>query len=139
MSCVVAKKDAKRVLKPKYAAKAPSAAKAASRKPVSLTYPKPDEMRGRVRVEPPKIPPHAEPQDIAPVRGIKQTGKKKVIPYAATAVGGSLVLSGALACFFYYVINLDGVFSLMLAIPFFIGLSILFFNFLELSERTGTQ
>ena len=139
MSCVVAKKDAKRVLKPKYAAKAPSAAKASLKKPVSLTYPKPDEMRGRVKVEPPKIPQHIEPLDLAPARGIKQTGKKKVLPYAATAVGGAIVLSGALACFFYYVINLDVVFSLMLAIPFFIGLSILFFNFLELSERTGTQ
>ena len=110
-----------------------------SKKPVSLTYPKPDEMRGKVNVEPPKIPRHIEPLDIAPSRGIKQTGKKKDLPYAATAVGGSLVLSGALACFFYYVINLDVVFSLMLAFPFFIGLSILFYNFLELSERTGTQ
>ena len=96
-------------------------------------------MKGRVRVEPPKIPPHAEPLDISPIRGMKTEGKKKALPYAATALGGSAVLSGSLACFFYYVINLDIVFSLMLALPFFIGLSILFFNFLELSERTGAQ
>ena len=109
-----------------------------SKKPVSLYYPKPDEMRGRVRVEPPKIPPHSA-LDVAPTKGMRTTGRKKALPYAATAAGGALVLSGALACFFYYVISLDSAFSLMLAFPFFIGLSILFFNFLELSERTGTQ
>ena len=96
-------------------------------------------MRGKVKVEPPKIPQHIEPLDLAPAHGIKPKGKKKDLPYAATAVGGAIVLSGALACFFHFVISLDIVFSLVLALPFFIGLSILFFNFLELSERTGTQ
>lgn len=110
-----------------------------SKKPVSLYYPKPNDMNGRVRVEPPKIPPHVEPLDIARAREMQTDGKKKAIPYAATAVGGALVLSGSLALFFYFVISLDVVFSLMLALPFFIGLSILFYNFLELSERTGTQ
>ena len=94
-------------------------------------------MKG-VRVEPPKIPQH-EPLDVAPTHRMRAEGKKKAIPYAATSLGGAAVLSGALACFFYFVINLDLVFSLTLALPFFIGLSILFFNFLELSERTGTQ
>ena len=110
-----------------------------SKKPVSLYYPKPDDMNGKVRVEPPKIPQHVEPLDITPTSGMKTSGKKKAIPYAATAVGGAALLSGALAFFFYYVISLDNIFSLMLALPFFIGLSILFYNFLELSERTGTQ
>jgi len=136
---VVAKKKPKRAAKPKYAAKAiPSAARQPSKKPMTLYYPKPDDMDGRVRVEPPKIPPHSEPLDIAPTRGMKAIeGKKKALPYAATAVGGALVLSGSLACFFYFVISLDAVFSLMLALPFFIGLSILFYNFLELSERAS--
>jgi len=132
---VVAKKKAKRVQKQKYIAKASSAVKPSSKKPVSLYYPKPDEMRGRVKVEPPKIPPHVEPLDISRAREMKTAGKKKTLPYAATAVGGGTVLSGALACFFYFVISLDVVFSLMLALPFFIGLSILFYNFLELSDR----
>jgi len=113
----------------------PPARQAAAKKQVSLYYPKPDEMNGRVRVEPPKIPPHAEPLDITPSRGMKSEGKKKALPYTATAVGGAFLLSGSLALFFYFVINLDAVFSLMLALPFFIGLSILFYNFLELSER----
>ena len=116
-----------------------AARQAAPKKQVSLYYPKPDEMNGRVRVEPPKIPPHAEPLDIAPSRGMKSEGKKKSVPYAATAVGGAFVLSGSLALFFCFVISLEAVFSLMLALPFFIGLSILFYNFLELSARTGTQ
>ena len=130
----MAKKKAKPVVKKAAARPAP-----APKRHAPLYYPKPDEMRGRVRVEPPKIPPHAEPLDISPTRGMKSTGKKKALPYAVTAVGGALVLSGSLACFFYYVISLDAVFSLMLALPFFIGLSILFYNFLELSERTGAQ
>ena len=130
----MAKKKAKPVVK-----KAAARPALASKRAAPLYYPKPDEMHGRVKVEPPKIPPHVEPLDISPTRGMKQTGKKKALPYAATAIGGAAILSGALACFFYFVISLDIVFSLMLALPFFIGLSILFFNFLELSERTGTQ
>jgi hypothetical protein len=134
---VVAKKKAKRVEKPKYIAKA--SPRSAKQKPISLSYPKPDEMKGKVRVEPPKIPPHVEPPGMPSTHGMKNAGKKKALPYAATAVGGALLLSGALAVFFYMVISLDAVFSLMLALPFFIGLSILFYNFLELSERTGAQ
>ena len=134
MNCVVAKK--KTVAKPKYTAK--SSPPTAKQKPISLSYPKPDDMKGRVRVEPPKIPPHVDHHGIS-TREMKTTGKKKALPYAATAAGGSAVLSGALAVFFYYVLSLDLVFSLMLALPFFIGLAILFYNFLELSERTGIE
>jgi len=54
-------------------------------------------------------------------------------------VGAAAVLSACIAIFFYYVISLDAVYSLVLALPFFIGLSILFYNFLELSERTGAK
>jgi len=136
---VVAKKKSSGAAKSRYAAKAlPQDAKNTSKKQVSLYYPKPNEMKGKVRMEPPKIPPHAEPLDIH-AHGMRTAGKKKSVPYAATAVGGAALLSGALAVFFYYVISLDAVFSLMLAFPFFIGLSILFYNFLELSERTGAQ
>ena len=95
-------------------------------------------MKGKVKVEPPKIPPRSEPQGISGHR-MRALERKRALPYAVTAVGGAAVLSGALAVFFYYVISLDAVFSSMLALPFFIGLSILFYNFLELSERTGTQ
>ncbi|MCX6771062.1 MAG: hypothetical protein NTX79_03330 [Candidatus Micrarchaeota archaeon] len=143
---MAAKKKAKpaargnaRAAKPKYSAKAYlSAPRQPLKKSDSLYYPKPGEMKG-VRVEPPKIPQHAEPLDITPTRGMRIEGKKKSLPYAVTSIGGAAVLSGALAFFFYCVIGLDIVFSLMLALPFFIGLSILFFNFLELSERTGAQ
>ncbi len=110
-----------------------------AKKPVLQYYPKPDETPGKVRMEPPKIPPHAEQRGIPPMHAIKAAGRKKALPYAATAVGGAAALSCALAVFFYYVIRLDIVFSLALALPFFIGLSILFYNFLELSERTGAQ
>ena len=141
---MVAKKKAKPAAMPKaysaarqkYMAKA--SAQAPRQKPISLTYPRPDDMKGRVRIEPPKIPPHVDHQGMA-AHGIRTSGKKKALPYTATAAGGALLLSGALTCFFYYVISLDIVFSLMLALPFFIGLSILFYNFLELSERTDTQ
>ena len=129
---MVAKKKAKHIVKSKYIAKA----RTAKQKAVSLYYPKPDDMIGRVRIEPPNIPPHVKPLDISGALSMKTAGKKKTLPYAATAVGGGAVLSGALAFFFYYVIRLDIVFSLVLALPFFIGLSILFYNFLELSERT---
>ncbi|MFA6214142.1 MAG: hypothetical protein WC717_02585 [Candidatus Micrarchaeia archaeon] len=134
---MVAKKRKAPASKPKKAASpriAPSL-----KKPVSLYYPKPDEMRGRVRVEPPKIPPHAEPIDIAPTHEMKASGKKKTVPYAATAIGASAVLSGSLAAFFYLALGLDLLFSAGLALTFFIGLSILFYEFLELSERAGTN
>lgn len=136
MIFVVAKKRARQAARPNYAAKA--ALPAARQKPISLYYPKPDDMGGKVRIEPPKIPPHTERQGIS-TREMKATGRKKALPYAATSMGAALALSCALAFFFYYVVSLDIVFSLVLALPFFIGLSILFYNFLELSERTGTQ
>ena len=151
MNRVVAKKKAKHVAKQMHRAKAhaviakpkkPSFLKtlpSSVQKLSSLYYPKPDEMAGRVVLEPPDIPPHATPLDIAPSREMKTTGTKKPLPYIATAVGASAVLSGALAAFFYYVVNFDWLLSLLLALTSFIGLSILFYEFLELAERTGMQ
>ena len=151
---MVAKKKAKHVAKQMRRAKAraaPAKPKKAAKpsflknlpssvqKAASLYYPKPGEGAGRVMMEPPDIPPHAAPIDITPSREMKATGKKKPLPYIATAVGASAVLSGALAAFFYYVVNLDWLFSLLLALTCFIGLSILFYEFLELAERTGMQ
>ena len=146
MSCVVAKKKkAKVAVLHRIARALPAKPKAADRlqatppavkKPISLYYPKPDDMAGKVRMEPPKIPPHAEPLDIPPSREMKTTGRKKPLPYVATAVVASAVLSGALAAFFYYAIGLDWLLSALLALTFFIGLTILFYEFLELAERT---
>ena len=105
---------------------------------LSIYYPKPDDVKGRV-VEPPKIPPHAGQMGISAMRGMKATGKNKPLIYAAAPVGASLVLSAALAAFFYYVISLDWLSSSMLALTFFVGLAILFYEFLEFAERTGEQ
>jgi hypothetical protein len=115
--------------------------KAAVKRPISLYYPKPDEMRGKVRVEPPKIPIPSAPIDIKPVPSLARIEEPRKKPHhdALVSVGASLVLSACIAVFFYYAINLDAVYSLVLALPFFIGLSILFYNFLELSERTGAK
>jgi len=151
VNCVVAKKKTKRVAKqtrtakaravqvtkPKYIANAHLST--AKQKPISLYYPKPDEMDGKVRIEPPSIPPHVEPRCISFMHDMKTIGKKKALACAVTAVGAAAVLSGTIAFFFYYVMNIDNVFSLLIALMFFIGFSKLFYNFLELSERTDTQ
>jgi len=108
-----------------------------AKKQISLSYPKPNDIAGRVRVEPPDIPPPSAPIDISPSSRMKEASGKKSMPYKATSAGGAFVISGALALFFVYVINLDPLFSLCLALPFFIGLSILFYEFLEFSERTN--
>jgi len=124
----------------KKVAKAPAKALAA-KKQMSLYYPQPNEVAGRVRVTPPKIPAHSAPLDISPSPALSkmEEPKKKPGHDAAIAILGAALISGAMAAFFHYLISLDIVLSLMLALPFFIGLSILFFNFLELSARTGTQ
>ncbi|GEM_PF-1822589 len=105
----------------------------------SLYYPKPDDMRDRVRMEPPKIPQPSSPIDIRPVPSLSRIDEPRKKPRhdAMVSVGGGAALSACIALFFYYVIGLDVVFSLALALPFFIGLSILFYNFLELSERVS--
>lgn len=126
------KKRAKKAVRAKAPAKAPP-----GRRQLPLYYPKPDEMRGKVRMEPPKIPQPSEPIDISPQPLMKAVAKRKELPYAATAMGGAALLSGAIAMFFYYVIRLDAVYALVLALTFFIGLSILFYEFLELAERTS--
>ncbi len=57
--------------------------------------------------------------------------KKKILSDTATAIFSALVLSCALAFFFLYAVKLDVVFSIVLALLFFIGLSIVFYNFLK--------
>ena len=132
----MAKKRANAHVKRAVRAKAPAKALAA-KKPMSLYYPKPDEMGGKVRMEPPKIPQPSEPIDISPMPSLSRMSEPRKKPYhdAAIAVAGAAALSGSIALFFFYVISLDAVYSLVLALTFFIGLSILFYEFLELAER----
>ena len=112
----------------------------ARHKPVSpFYYPKPDEMRGKVKIEPPKIPPHGDLMNLSHPREMKTIGNKKAPAYIVMAVGSAFVISSALAFFFCCVMNIDNVFSLMLALLCFIGLSVIFYSFSELSERTGTS
>jgi hypothetical protein len=108
-----------------------------TKKQMPLTYPKPDDMPGKVKLEPPKIPQPSESIDLSPSPRMKEAEKKKTLPYKATAVLGALAVSIALALFFIFVINLDALFALCLTLPFFIGLSILFYEFLELSDKTA--
>ena len=136
LSGFVADKNKAKASIPRPKAKTPERQPEA-KKPISLYYPKPDEMPGKVRMMPPKITLHTQPLDVSLSRPMNAPTKGKEVPYAATAIGGAAVLSGALALFFIYVIKLDWPYGLCLALPFFIGLSILFYNFLEVSERTG--
>lgn len=134
---MAAKKRPKIVPKPRSATAYYVPARQAAKKPIAIHYPKPDEMAGKVKMEPPKIPQHVEPIDITPTRMMATEGKKKAIPYAVTAAGAAFLISAGLAAFMYYAINLDLLFSVILALTFFVGLSILFYEFLELAERTA--
>ena len=57
--------------------------------------------------------------------------KKKILPDGTIAILSALVLSCALAFFFFYAVRLDSVFSVVLALLSFIGFSIVFYNFLR--------
>lgn len=132
---------AKKKAKPSVGKASRRPARALPAKKPSLYYPQPNEIAGRVRVEPPKIPPHSTPLDIQPVPSLSRINepRKKPLRDAALAVVCAALVAGAMAAFFIHVIMQDELFALCLAFPFFVGLTILFFNFLELSARTGAQ